>query len=191
MATKIYSGIRDKIQASSLITLMAASNLFGRGFSDKKIELVINSYPDILVSEESPIIKINKITDIKVFAKKTAEAFVTQIPEFIEFIKECGLQDKLTLSSLLKKDIEPNPLNPLFGKTIVMTGFRDQVLQETLKLCGAKIGASVSKNTFAVLVKDKAEDTTKANEARKLNIPLMTPTEFNEKYINNGNNIKA
>jgi len=191
MATKIYSGIRDKIKASSLITLMAASNLFGRGFSDKKIELVINSYPDILVSEESQIIKINKITDIKGFAKKTAEAFVTQIPEFIEFIKDCGLQDKLTLSSLLIKSIEPNPFNPLFGKTIVMTGFRDQVLQETLKLCGAKIGASVSKNTFAVLVKDKAEDTTKANEARKLNIPLMTPTEFNEKYINNENNIKT
>jgi NAD-dependent DNA ligase len=189
MATKIYSGIRDKIETSSLITLMAASNLFGRGFSDKKIELVINSYPDILVSKESQIIKINKITDIKGFAKKTAEAFVNKIPEFIEFIKECGLQDKLAVSSLVTKNIEHNPLNPLFGKTIVMTGFRDQILQETLKLYGVKIGASVSKNTFAVLVKDKDEDTTKANEARKLNIPLMTPVEFNEKYINNENNL--
>jgi NAD-dependent DNA ligase len=190
MATKIYSGIHDKIEASSLITLMAASNLFGRGFSDKKIELVINSYPDILVSKESSIIKINKITDIKGFAKKTAEAFVNKIPEFIEFIKECGLQDKLTLSSLVIEQNQFNPLNPLFGKTIVMTGFRDQALQKSLQLCGAKIGASVSKNTFAVLVKDKAEDTTKANEARKLNIPLMTPAEFNEKYINNENTQK-
>jgi NAD-dependent DNA ligase len=45
------------------------------------------------------------------------------------------------------------------------------------------VGSSVSKKTFVVLVKDKTEDTGKANEARKYNIPLMTPQEFSDKYI--------
>ena len=43
--------------------------------------------------------------------------------------------------------------------------------------------SSVTKNTFAVLVKDKDEDTGKANQARKLNIQLMTPEEFANEYF--------
>ena len=64
-----------------------------------------------------------------------------------------------------------------------MTGFRDTALQEELKDVGAKLGSSVSSKTFVVLVKDKEEDTGKANEARKLGVPLMTPEEFTIKYL--------
>ena len=111
-------------------------------------------------------------------AVKTAEAFVEKIPYFINFMKEAGLEKKLDFE---KKEI--NLSHPLFDKSIVMTGFRDTALQEALKNIGAKIGASVSSKTFVVLVKNKDEDTGKANEARKLGIPLMTPQEFTEKYL--------
>ena len=73
--------------------------------------------------------------------------------------------------------------HPLFNKSIVMTGFRDADLIDTLKNLGAKIGASVSKNTFVVLTKDKEDDTGKAEEAKKLGVPLMTPDEFKNKYL--------
>ena len=63
-----------------------------------------------------------------------------------------------------------------------MTGFRDQELQNKLKSIGAKLGSSVSKNTFVVLVKDLGEDTGKALDAKNLGIPLMTPEEFKKKY---------
>jgi NAD-dependent DNA ligase len=71
----------------------------------------------------------------------------------------------------------------LYNKSIVMTGFRDKDLEKVLKEYGVKVGSSVSKKTFVVLVKDKTEDTGKANDARKYNIPLMTPQEFSDKYI--------
>ena len=64
-----------------------------------------------------------------------------------------------------------------------MTGFRDTALQEKLKDVGAKLGSSVSSKTFVVLVKDKEEDTGKANDSRKLGVPLMTPHEFRSKYL--------
>ena len=63
-----------------------------------------------------------------------------------------------------------------------MTGFRDPDLQNKLKSIGAKLGSSVSKNTFVVLVKDLEEDTGKALDAKNLGIPLMTPEEFKKKY---------
>ena len=177
-ASKLFEGIREKINTASLVTIMSASNMFGRGFSEKKIELIMESYPEVLLSKESDLQKISKISSIKGMAVKTAEAFVEKIPDFINFVKTAGIEKKLDFE---KKEI--NLSHPLFDKSIVMTGFRDTALQEALKNIGAKISASVSSKTFVVLVKNKDEDTGKANEARKLGIPLMTPQEFTEKYL--------
>jgi NAD-dependent DNA ligase len=179
-AAKLYNGIREKIDESSLITIMSSSNIFGRGFSEKKLELIMEGYSNVLLTNESTIQKITKISSIKGMAEKSAEAFVERIPEFIQFIQQSGLVNKLS-KSIEKKNVDV--LNPLFGKIIVMTGFRDDFIQDTLKTVGAKLGSSVSKNTFVVLVKDKNEDTGKAGDARKIGVPLMTPDEFKATYL--------
>ena len=180
-ATKLHDGIKEKIDAASLKTIMSGSNMFGRGFSEKKIDLIMESYPQVLLSKETDAQKIAKISAIKGMATKSAESFVERIPEFINFIKEAGLVKKLAEGIPEKKEVDQS--NPLFGKSIVMTGFRDTALQEAIKDVGAKLGSSVSSKTFVVLVKDKEEDTGKANEARKLSVPLMTPEEFTIKYL--------
>jgi NAD-dependent DNA ligase/DNA polymerase/3'-5' exonuclease PolX len=182
-ANKLYNGIKEKIDAASLITLMSASNVFGRGFSGKKTELIIEAYPDVLTSKESNAQKVAKISAIKGMAEKTSESFVERIPDFINFIKEAGLSKKLAQEVTEKKQVDES--HPLFGKTIVMTGFRDTQIQEDIKNVGAKLGSSVSKNTFIVLVKDTlaVEDTGKAADARKLGVTLMTPEEFVKKYF--------
>ena len=63
-----------------------------------------------------------------------------------------------------------------------MTGFRDKELVEKLNKVGAEQQSAVSKKTFMVIVKDKDEDTGKAEEARKLGIPVLTPDEIEKKY---------
>lgn len=180
-ATKIHDGIKEKIEVASLVTIMSSSNVFGRGFSEKKLEIVIDSYPNVLLSNESVSDKIKRVAAIKGMATKTAEAFVEKIPNFIDFIKESGLDNKLQQIAVVKTPVDES--HPLFCKTIIMTGFRDNSIQDALKSLGAKLGSSVSKNTFIVLVKDKDEDTGKAEEARKLGVPLMTPDEFKQKYL--------
>jgi DNA ligase (NAD+) len=183
LATKIHEGIRDRLAAASLLTIMSASNILGRGISEKKIEPILQAFPDILTSQDSAEEKTKKVMSVKGMAKKTAELFVANIPAFLEFIKECGLEHLLSQPSsaaYAQPILEGHVLN---GKSIVMTGFRDESLGESLKKVGAKLGSSVSKNTFAVLVKDKEEDTGKANEARKLGIPIYTLEEFKTKYL--------
>jgi len=180
-AAKLYNGIREKIEQANIITIMSASNIFGRGFSEKKLELIINSYPDILLSKDSDTQKISQISAIKGMAVKTAEAFVERIPDFIMFLQEAGLSGKLNQVNSEKKEVDES--HPLFGKSIIMTGFRDTEIQEKLKNIGAKLGSSVSKNTFVVLVKDLTEDTSKVVDAKKLGIPIMTPDEFIKKYL--------
>ena len=184
LATKIYDGIKDKIKSATIIMLMSGSNIFGRGFSEKKMELIMDAYPNVLTSNESAEEKVNKVAAIKGMAKKTAELFVEKIPAFIEFMKEASLEYKLyNESSSGLKEYDKSHL--LYGKSIVMTGFRDASLQEEIKKVGATLGSSVSKNTFVVLVKDSEvdQDSGKANEAKKLGIPIMTRDEFVKKYL--------
>ena len=64
-----------------------------------------------------------------------------------------------------------------------MTGSRDKSIIEFLKNVGATLGTNVSKNTYMVIAKTKDDDTGKAEDARKLNIPIMTIYEFAEKYM--------
>jgi NAD-dependent DNA ligase/DNA polymerase/3'-5' exonuclease PolX len=181
LATKIYEGIKDKLDSASLLTIMSASNIFGRGISEKKIEPILEAFPDILTSGESAEQKVKKVMSVKGMAKKTAELFVSNIPAFLDFMKECGLNQLL---EKVEQKADVDETHPLYKKSIVMTGFRDESLGEALKSVGAKLGSSVSSKTFAVLVKDKEEDTGKANEARKLDIPLYTAEEFKSKYFN-------
>uniref|UniRef100_A0A6C0D834 DNA polymerase beta n=1 Tax=viral metagenome TaxID=1070528 RepID=A0A6C0D834_9ZZZZ len=186
LATKIYDGIKEKLSSASLITLMSASNIFGRGFSDKRVELILEVYPDILISQESTADKIKKITGIKGMATKSAEAFVDKIGDFVAFLKECGLESKLNSSSISNAsvaNIDIDTSHPLYKKSVVMTGTRDPAVIDALKKVGAILGSSVSKNTVVVVAKSADEDSGKANEARKLGIPIMTPSEFLSKYF--------
>jgi NAD-dependent DNA ligase/DNA polymerase/3'-5' exonuclease PolX len=176
MAVKLHSGIREKLETANIITIMNASNIFGRGFSTIKLELIMNAYPDVLLSKETSVRKIEKIASIKGMAIKTAELFVEKIPAFIKFMREIGVP-------ILETKVETNTSHPLFGKTIVVTGFRDKDFQEKMKTVGVNIGTSVSKQTMCLIVKNLTEDTTKANEARKLGVPIIVLDEFIKKYF--------
>jgi NAD-dependent DNA ligase len=104
----------------------------------------------------------------------------------LKFNKKSRLTEHLTKKNsciLINNENNLNQEHPLYGKTVVMSGFRDNELKNVLKEIGAKVGESVSKNTFVLLVKDKNESTTKINEAVRLGIPIMTPQEFKTSYL--------
>lgn len=181
MASKIYTGIRGGLQQATLVSLMAASNIFGRGFNNKKIELILNDLPNILTSTKSLALKAAEVAAIKGMALKTAEAFVSKIEDFKEFLTECGLQNKLKKPKVILVEVT-DETHPLYNKTVVLTGTRDKTVIDILKSVGANQGASVSKNTHLVIAKSKDDGTGKAEEAKKLGIPLMSVEEFIETY---------
>jgi len=184
LANKIYLGIKEKINEASLVTLMSATNIFGRGFSEKRLALILNELPNILVSSDSFEKKVALVSNVKGMAKKSAIAFVEKIGEFIDFLNNCGLSYKLnTTGENMAVVAEYDKSHPLYGKTVVMSGFRDKELGLELKKIGANVGTNVSKNTFLLLVKDKEDETTKIEEAKNLGIPILTLEEFRKKYI--------
>lgn len=186
MATKLYEGIKERIEKATIVTIMSATNIFGRGFSETKLSAIMTSDPDILLSNINSHEKIKRLSQIKGVAVKTSEAFVEKIPVFIAFLKDSDLYYKLNIIPNELKEgassTEKDKTHPLYGKNIIFTGFRDAKLQEKLISLGAKISSSISKNTAYVLVKTIEEDTGKTYEAKKLNIPLVTVEQFREKY---------
>jgi len=180
-ADKLYAGIHDKLEKASLAELMTASNVFGRGFGDKRFTAILNMYPDILTIKEDNKDKIAKLVMVDKVADIIAERFVKDIPAFLEFMKTAKLEYKLTTKITPKAKQDTS--HPLYGKKIVFTGGKDKELIAQLKEVGAEQASSVSKNTFVVIAKTHDEDTGKADMARELDIPIMTVAEFKEKYF--------
>lgn len=187
MANKIYNQIQEKVSNAPLYTLMSVSNIFGRGFGEKKVKKILDEYPNIFIEESSSKEKIKKLSNIDGFALKTATNFVKNIEKFIVFLDSIGLKYRIkNLENEIKnnkKKREKLENHILYNKNIVMTGFRDKDLIKDIENNGGKMVNSVSKNTFVVLVKDINEDTGKANKARELNIPLMNLEQFRKKYL--------
>ena len=180
LSNKIYNNIRSSILNVSLEALMAGTNIFGRGLGAKKIKVILTKYPDILWSKETQEEKLKIISELPGFQAKTAAAFVPHISEFMEFIEKIGMTDKI--KDMVPKKYVGDTNHILYNKKVVFTGIRDKSLQQALEKIGVIMGNSVSKNTDYVIVKSLTDDTGKAEKARDLGVPLLTPEMFKNKF---------
>ncbi len=179
LAEKVFKSIHEKLDSASLVEIMAATNIFGRGIGRRRLQVILDAYPEIIKGKMSKAEAEEKISHLKGFGDKTANDFSEHLKSFLEFIKATHLEKKLKIT---KKKVDVK--HPLFDKNIVMTGFRDKDLADRIAaVTGKSLKTAVSKSTFVVLVKDIDEDTGKAEEARALDIPIMTANKFTQKYL--------
>jgi len=187
MVEKIYSGIREKIEQASLLNIMTSSNLFGRGIGERKIRPILETYPDILTNTAKQTTET--LVKIPGIGKENAKSFLENIPRFLEFLKECGLESKLSGTSIPKKMAEEKAVSvvdkthPLYQKHIIMTKLRDPIILEGLKRMGAILDDKIGKNTFVVITKSHDDESNKTKYAKEHGIPVMIPSEFMETYF--------
>ena len=186
MIKKIYNGIQTKVKNATLVEIMAASNMLGRGLGLRKMKPIMQKYPDILTSGQSEQEKKNMLKTVDNIGKENANAFVSNIPKFMNFLKDAKLTDKL--KSELKNTIEVKESStkeknhPLYDKHIVMTKVRDKYIIEQLKKIGAHLDDNIGKNTNILITKSKEDVSNKTKKANEMNIPVMIPAEFVKKY---------
>ena len=190
MVTKIYEGIKTKVESATLLQVMVASNLFGRGIGERKIRPVMEKYPAILTSPETPAQKTTMLLNVPGIGKEQSKLFVENIPRFLAFLKECGLEGKLSLGSASQVVAVPetttaavDKTNPLYGKKIVMTKIRDKDIIEYMKTVGATLEEAIKKDTFVLIVKSKSDVSNKTKYAYDNSIPIMEPAEFKERFM--------
>jgi NAD-dependent DNA ligase len=191
MIEKIFNGIHEKVDKASLLDIMVASNTFGRGLSRKKMQPMMDEYPDLLTSQDSVEEKVKKLQSIKGIGLENAKGLVNNIPAFMAFLEETGLKGKLSETKYKEENEQSSAIanividtsDPLYGKKIVMTKVRDKEIIEKMGKVGATLEDSVNKNTFAVIVKSKEDDSNKIKKAKELGIPIYTPDEFKMQYM--------
>jgi NAD-dependent DNA ligase len=182
MAEKIHTSIHAHLEKATLLDIMVASNKMGRGLGERKIKPILEAYPDILTSSDSPEVKQGKLLDVKGIGKENSKEFVQNIPGFLAFLKECDLEGKLEAQTP-KSSREASTSHPLYKKKIVMTKIRDKEIIDAIEKNGGTLENSMTQDVFALIVKSKEDKTVKTDYAVKHNIPIMTPEEFREAYL--------
>ena len=182
-AEKIHKSIQEKVQQASLLTIMVASGKLGRGLGERKIKPILEKYPDIVISTIPTEQKESMLQEVAGIGKENAREFVKNIPEFLEFVKECGLDAKLRESVKTSPVVPVSTGHTLFGKKIVMTKVRDKEIIDFLEKVGASLEDNMKKDVAVLIVKLKEDVSNKTEYAQKNGIPMMTPDEFKKKYM--------
>ena len=177
-AEKIYTSLRQAIANVPCARLMAASNLFGRGFGEKRLQLILDHHPSI--QELKPLAKLETVEGVGAII---AKQFLESLPAFYAFAKRIGYSTCGVVKAKSPKPDSPGtgsaPSGPsLTGQTFVFTGFRDKQLEERVTDLGGKVTGSVSKNTTLVVAADPQESSTKLQKARDLGIPILSKEAF-------------
>ena len=184
MAEKVYTSIQTKINQASLVQIMVASNMLGRGLGEKKLSPIMNTFPDILTSSESNESKIAKLQTIPGIGKENANSFVANIGAFMQFLKDVQLESKLQ-----QKRASPSPKqnvntsHPLYNQKVVMTKVRDAEIIAALKENGGELVDNVKKGILAVVTKNTQDVSNKIIKAKEMNIPIMSVEDFKKTYM--------
>jgi DNA ligase (NAD+) len=181
MTDKIYTGLEHGLKNTQLHILMSASNYFGRGLGTKKLHVVTKKYPDIMSKTWDDEKLFKKINKLEGFQEKTTQKFVEGFTEFKKFFNK--INKYINIEYLREPEDITVETNIFQNQKIVVTGFRDSAVLEFIEKNGGDISGSVSKNTSLVICIDDTEDTSKLKKAKELKIPIITKTDFINKYL--------
>lgn len=174
-ATKIHKSIHQAWDEADLPLLMTASAKFGRNFGYDRLVKIVEAIPDVLTLSKPDLLKqLDRIGGFKTLASQ----FVDQLPAFKAFAK--------TLPITTQLDYEPEEVEQkstkLSGMSFVLTGFRDDALEEIIEENGGEVSNRVSPKTTAVLAKDPNTMSGKAQHARDWKVPVISVAEFHKKF---------
>lgn len=175
LITTLLTEIQNGIQKATLLQWIVGSNMFGRGFSDKKLTTILQYCPMILTLTSDQEIMTN-LLQVEGIQQTTAEHALLGIQRFQSFYLELQ-QAQINVPSLIYTSVQL-----LYtGKEIVLTGFRDQELQNQFEQQGGCVGNQITHKTIALIVKEHGYENQKTNKAKSSNIPIFTRQE----WINN------
>jgi len=174
-ADNIINAIAE-IKKIDCLILMDASNIMGRGFSYKKIKLITDAFPSILLHDKknrtvTSKLNVEDLMGVEGIADVSAKLFLNNLPKFYDFYDNLGIKCKGETKNATVNVAVIN--TKISGKSFVFTGFRDKVLESNIIRMGGLIKTTVSKNTDYLVVADLNDDSAKANKARSIGVPLI------------------
>jgi len=178
---KIYENIFNALNESKLSSIMAACNVFKRGISKKKLEIVTENIPNIL----NVVPDYNDLMKLKGFSHKTTSQFLENYDDFLEFFKELEKIDGLEFSRFYESDVAAIKIckKGIFdGKKILFTGHRNGNIRNFIEENGGIIMNAFSNNINLLVYKEESNDS-KYENSLKAGIDMISMAKFIEKYM--------
>lgn len=172
-AEKILYSIQSKLLRevnNQQIGLLASATPFFRGLGTKRLELIFNTYPDIL-NDFSGNIQKSKILKLNGFSDKLTNVFIDNVVEFKNFLE----RNNIVINDLNLK--EPKRVNDE-KKIFVFSGFRDKNLKQKIIDSGNIVSDSITNKTNYLIVKDLKDNTEKIKKAKEKGIKIISKEQL-------------
>lgn len=89
-SSNLYNNLRQKLSNVNITTFMAASNIFGPGWGERRFQSILDAIPDLLEepfrTKEDRDRLLRKIMDVQGFQRKTGEPLMEGLAPFIAFL---------------------------------------------------------------------------------------------------------
>ena len=188
IAENIVATIRKHMINIPLPILCAGSGVFGRNMGVRRFEALFNAYPTILLSNEVITDKIDILTEaicrIDGFADITSRQIAEGFKPFLKFMLEMeqvGYKCNYVHQIAAPKQISTG--HPLTGKSVLLTGFRDEAIKNFIESVGGKVQNSMSSATNLLIIKDESCINNKTKAAQTKGVEIITKQEFISKYM--------
>lgn len=162
------SYVDDRVPFARILT---AYNVFGGVIGEKTCQMIFNSLSKDQIDYmfENGEVPLKDLLSIDGIAETTAKAFNDGLKLFFYLCSGTPV----SISFIQEETVEND--NP---ESVCFTGFRNKQWEERLVKEGHKVVSGVSKNTTILVTKDKESSSSKVKKAKDLNIPILTPEEF-------------
>lgn len=173
---KAYISLHQKLSNIYPWELMGAFPYFYRGFGQTRAKLITDMYPDYSK------LTIEDVTNIPGFDTKTAEKFISNLPNYLKFEQDL-ISDGLINFKANEPVIEIIQ-SKLTSKKFVFTGFRDKEAEEFILRHGGILQDGIKKDTDILIAKDASKNSSKLTKAREQGVEVIGIDEFNSYWKN-------
>jgi NAD-dependent DNA ligase len=156
-------------------SLMHASNTIGRNYGEARIKLIYDKYSFIFSDRKKALnLKIDDLIKVEGISNIMAKQFIDNLPNFYKFYDDLNIKCKNEDDKKISKEIDQK----FKDKVFVFSGFRDNELEKIIKELGGTISNSITKKTYALIIKDIDETSGKITTAKEKDIQIILLEDF-------------
>lgn len=185
ISLKILESLKN-IKNVDAIKILDATNILGRGFSEKKIKLIIDEFPFILYDKDKTLkLTINDLIKINGISVITAKQFLDNISKYYDFCDEIDFDYKKIKKHVSIDNDNDNIIinDKIINKNFVFSGIRNKNYEKIINDNKGNILNTITKNVNYLIIKDINDTSTKITKARDLGITILPIDSFENYFI--------
>lgn len=179
-ASKLIQSIKTATAKATMAQWAVGSGLFGRGMGIRRLEPALALLPaDLSV----PATLEDQVTVLHGWSRTTASPFARTVPAFLTWLDTVLPKEKKMIAATPPIKEETVRLGSLLENQVLLaTGYRPKELVELVIQQGGVWSDTFSKKVTMVLVANDTVSNEKTKKAIAAGIPVMTDSEFRNKY---------